>query len=135
MDLSMIVMSHDYSELLSNGLQNDPNFLMIFNLVIREVKLIYIPVNAKFRRLIFSPWKTPKTDIFSEKWLTTTGAHSVINPNHFPQTCFCFEDSIGMLVSKLEWPLKQEKNNIEVKSQNIGIFIDCAKGRDALHVQ
>ena len=70
MDLSMIVMSHDYSELLSNGLQNDPNFLMIFNSVIREVKLIYIPVNAKFRRLIFSPWKTPKTDIFSEKWLS-----------------------------------------------------------------
>ena len=28
MDPCMIVMSHDYSELLSNGLQNEPN---IFN--------------------------------------------------------------------------------------------------------
>ena len=65
----------------------------------------------------------------------TTGAHSVINPNHFQQTCFCFEDSIGMLVSKLEWPLKQDKKKIEVKSQNIGIFTDCSKGRDVLHVQ
>ena len=50
----------------------------------------------------------PKTDIFSEKCFSYWCTH----PNHFPQTCFCFEDSIGMLVSKVEWPLKQEKNNM-----------------------